>query len=285
MPEYLADREDFKATRRGFLTAGALSVCALSVHTAAQANTRKPLEMKPLDYGLSFICHSAAFNSVRFWVESRTRIIDTSLGTWTDFYQCGACKSENTFAERDLFMKDNYDFLPIFGGEDVLVFRRAAYIWDRYRTVKKAVELWGEPSLKLKEGTLFEELTTWDDIARATADAVPMVSQTEIVNNETGLRAIIECPVKTVNIQPEKKQYQVDTGPIAFPDLDERHDPLIDALSLAFVAFNAPHFADFVIEQVIPVVEEGGGKHEVYHYSNPVSMPATNRVFAVARAS
>ena len=284
MPGHLTDREDLRATRRGFLKAGALSVCALSTQTAAQEKAAVPMEMTPLDYGLSFICHGAAFNSVRFWVESRTRIMDTSSGTWTDFYQCGACKSENTFAERELFMKDNYDFLPVFGGGDVLVFRRTAYIWERYRTVKKAAEMWGEPSLKLKEGALVEELTTWDAIARATAAAVPMVSQTEIVNSETGLRAIIECPLKTINIQPEKQQYQVDTGPIVFPDLDKRHDPLIDALSLAFVAFNAPHFADFVVEQVTPVAEEDGGKHEVYHYSNPVSMPGTNRVFAVARA-
>lgn len=284
MPGHLTDREDLRATRRGFLKAGALSVCALSTQTAAQEKAAVPMEMTPLDYGLSFICHGAAFNSVRFWVESRTRIMDTSSGTWTDFYQCGACKSENTFAERDLFMADNYDFLPVFGGGDVLVFRRTAYIWERYRTVKKAAEMWGEPSLKLKEGALVEELTTWDAIARATAAAVPMVSQTEIVNSETGLRAIIECPLKTINIQPEKQQYQVDTGPIVFPDLDKRHDPLIDALSLAFVAFNAPHFADFVVEQVTPVAEEDGGKHEVYHYSNPVSMPGTNRVFAVARA-
>jgi len=30
-----------------------------------------------------------------------------------DYYQCASCKSENTFAERDLFQKDNYDFLPV----------------------------------------------------------------------------------------------------------------------------------------------------------------------------
>lgn len=285
MSQHVLERGDLKSTRRGFIKAGALSLCALSAHAAAQDAPGKPLEMPPLDYGLSFICHSAEFNSVRFWVESRTRIVDEAAGTWLDFYQCGSCKSENTFAERDLFMPDNYDFLPVFGGGDVLVFRRAAYIWERYRTIKKAAEMWGEPTLKLKEGGHFEEMTTWEAIARATADAVPMVSQTEIMNSETRLRAIIECPLKTINIQPEKKQYQVDTGPIAFPDLTRRHEPLMDALSLAFLAFNAPNFADFVVEQATSVAEENGGTHEVYHYSNPISMPARNRVFAITRVS
>lgn len=272
---------DVGSTRRSFMKAGALSVCALSAHVAVGESAGTPADMPPLDYGLSFICHSAPLNSVRFWVESRTRLIDERDGTWTDFYQCGACKSENTFAERDLFMKDNYDFLPVFGGEEVLVFRRTAYIWERYRTIKKAVDMWGEPALKLKESARYETLDTWEAIARATADAIPLVAQTEIMNTQIQLRTIIEYPVKTMNIQPEKKQYQVDTGPIAFPDLNRHADPPIDAFSLAYVAFNVTDFADFVVEQPTPVAGENGGTHQVYHYSNPISMPAKNRLFAV----
>jgi len=279
----LSENQHGKPTRRTFIKAGALSICALPAHAETTDPAGKPTEMPPLDYGLSFICHTAPFNSVRFWVESRTRILDERAGTWTDFYQCGACKSENTFAERDLFMVDNYDFLPIFGGDDVLVFRRPACISEKYRTVKKAADMWGTPSLKLKEAGRHEELGTWDAIARDTADAIPLVSQTEIANAETQLRAIIECPVKTMNILPEKQQYQVDTGPIAFPDLTRRDTLSIDALSLAFVAFNAPDFADFVIEQPTSVTGDNGATYQVYHYSNPLSMPAKNRLFAVHR--
>lgn len=283
MTKHSSGAVEIKATRRAFMKTGALSVCALSTQTMAQEQPKPAMAMPPLDYGLSFICHSAKLNSVRFWIESRTRLIDDSTGTWTDFYQCGACKSENTFAERDLFMKDNYDFTPIFGNGDVLVFRRPAHVHPKYRTIKKAAEMWGEPSLKLKEGARVEELATWDAIAHATADAIPLVSQTEITNPETKLRAIIECPTKTMNILPEKKQYQVDTGPIAFPDLTKRNDPLIDAFSLAFIAFNAPNFADFVVEQLTTVTEDSGASHQLYHYSNPISLPAKNQLFAVRR--
>jgi hypothetical protein len=240
--------------------------------------------MKPLDYGLSFICHSAAFNSVRFWVESRTRLIDDQNGTHQDFYQCASCKSENTFGEKDLFYKDNYDFMPIFGGDYVAVFRRPVGLSDKYKEVKSVNDMWGLPELRLKEGDQIRELTTWEEMRDATAAAVPLVTQTEITNPETGLRAIIECPTKTMNISIDKKMYQVDTGPIAFPDLSEEHDPAVGGVSLAFVVFNAPHFADFVIEQPTPVMEDGIEKCQVYHYSNPFSLPAKNRVFAVEQA-
>ncbi len=74
---------------------------------------------------------------------------------------------------------------------------------------------------------------------------------------ETKLRAVIEYPIKTMNISMDKSVYQVDTGPIALPELEKRYDPPIDALRLAFVAFNTPDFADFVVEQPTPVIQDG----------------------------
>lgn len=238
--------------------------------------------MNCLDYGLSFLCNPASFNSVRFWVESRTTLIDEQAGTRVEFYQCASCKSENTFGEKDLLYEDNYDFLPIFGGEDLLIFRRPARLSDNYRQLTKAADVWGQPILKLREGKRVTKLETWEQIRDTTAEAIPIVSQTELVNKETGLRAVIECPVKTMNISHDKQMYQVDTGPVAFPDLTRRYDRPIECLSLAFVVFNATHFADFVIEQPTPVIEEGEEKCRIYHYSDPFSLPADNRLLAVA---
>jgi len=282
-----------RSTRRDALKVGLGSLCALSLGSAgaqdaageAGGGKEHPMDsMRPLDYGLSFICHGAAFNSVRFWVESRTRIVDPAAGLWTDYYQCASCKSEHTFAERDLLQEDNYDFLPIFGGGDVLVFRRPVRLSDHYRTVSKCEELWGQPILKLQEAGAVTELETWEEIRDATADAAPIVTQTEIENADTGTRAIIECPTKTMNISLDKKMYQVDTGPVAFPDLTKPYDRPIACLGLAFIVFNAPGFADFVIEQPTPVAEDGDDTCQVYHYSSPFSMPARNRLFAVGRA-
>ncbi len=271
-----------KPTRREALQTAAVSVCAASLSGGRAGAAERPTEtMPPLDYGLSFICNTAEFNAVRFWVESRTRIIDEKSGTRTDYYQCGSCKSENTFAERDLFQKDNYDFLPILGGGYWLVFRRLVRLSETYRRVTKAEEIWGKPILKLREAAKATALDTWEEIRDATAAAIPLVTQTEIANLETGLRAVIECPTKTMNVSLDDRVYQVDTGPVAFPDLTKRHDPEIDCLSLAFIAFNAPDFADFVVEQPTPVAVDGVEQGEVYHYSNPFSLPAKNRVLAL----
>lgn len=140
----------------------------------------------------------------------------------------------------------------------------------------------GQPTLKLRFAKHVHELDGFESIREATAAGMPIVVQTEIWNEQQQLRAVIEYPIKTMNISIDDSVYQIDTGPIALPDLDKRYDPPIDALRLAFVAFNAPDFADFVVEQPTPVIEEGQELTQVYHYSKPFSLPAKNRLFAVS---
>lgn len=232
--------------------------------------------MIPLDYGRSFLIGKALDNEVRFWVESRTRIIDEASGQFADYVQVGSCKSEHTFAAKDLLHEDNYDFLPIFGPEWSVVFRRKAALNDNYRETRRSAEWWDGQKYYLVEGKGVEELASDAAIREATYDFAPIVTQTEVDNKETGLRAIIECPVKTMNTRREGDIYQVDTGPVAFPDLSQRYQRDIDGLSLAFVVFNAPDFADFVLEAPTSV-----GGEQVYHYSKIVSLAAENRVYAL----
>jgi hypothetical protein len=272
-----------KSHRRQFLTSGLAAACVAGA--AAPAVAQEPAQidgLTVLDYGRSFICNTADFNRVRFWVESRTVLIDGE--TRTEFYQCGSCKSENTFGEKDLFYADNYDFLPILGDGHWLVFRRTARLNPSYRGIKKVEEVWGPPTLKLREAKKVTVLDTWEKIRDMTAAAVPIVSRTELTDDTTGLKAIIEAPVKTLNISIDKSMYQVDTGPLGYPDLSQRFEPRIDCLKLAFVAFNAPHFADFIVEQPTAVVEDEQEKCQIHHFSAPFSKPAKNTLLAVEDA-
>ena len=265
-------------SRRNFLGS---SMMAVGTGIVSEVYGDAGPEFECLDYGRSFLCHTAAFNAVRFWVESRTTLFDEQASTQLVIYQCGSCKSEHTFAGKDLFQQDNYDFMPIYGGDDLLILRRHVDARDRYRELAKVVDFWGKPRYKLVPGKTIRRLTGWESIREATDAAVPIVAQTEIHNAESGMRAIIEYPVKTMNIDVNNRIYQVDTGPIAFPDLSRRFDPPVDCVKLAFVAFNALDFSDFVVEQPTPVVRENAEICHVYHYSNPFSLPANNTLLAV----
>ncbi|MEO5996457.1 MAG: hypothetical protein ABIN89_07000 [Chitinophagaceae bacterium] len=279
-------------SRRKFLRSGLAAATGAFMIPSATAWAAEPFqESNPatplacIDYGKSFFCNTAEFNSVRMWIESRTTIIDTQSGTSTIYYQGASCKSENTFGQSDLFYKDNYDFLPIFGDGKVLVFRRhISKRGEAYQSIKKMEEMWGgKPVIYTPAAKTVTELDTFEKIRDTTAAGIPIVTQTEFENKQTGLRAIIEAPCKTMNISHPTKIYQVDTGPIAFPDLSKKFDVQIKCLSLAFIAFNAPHFADFVIEAPSPVMVDGKEVATVYHYSKMETVQVKNRIFGLGK--
>jgi hypothetical protein len=253
------------ASRREFLNAAANTGLSDEV-----------IGMQCLDYRQSWVCGTSPVNSLRLLIESRLTFIDDSAGRSIEYVQCASCKSEDTFATSKLFYEDNYDFCPIYGDGQWLIFRRKNRVTPDYRRVQKLETVWGIPELRLAHGRNVRELTTWEEIRDVTASSAPMVAQTELSDPQTGLRAIIECPVKTMNISHEKQMYQIDTGPMVFADLSRRFDDPIDSLSLAFIAFNAPDFADFVIEQPTGVIEDGVEKCRTLHYSTPISRPAKN---------
>ena len=248
--------------------------------------------MNVIDYGLSFIGSVGPKNAVRFWIESRTRIMDEKNGATEDYYQVGSCKGEATFAEKDLFLHPSYDFLTIFGPEDTVHFNRTA-VFNRegylsssvYRQYTASSKAWGGNIYHLKQAQSVRRLETNGEIRQATHDGLPIVGQTEIWDDQTQMRAIIEYPIKTMNINDERDIYQVDTGPVVWPDLSQRHDRNIESISLAFVAFNVPHFADFVIEEPVVISENGRDICSVYHYSKIISLAATNTLFCLGNPS
>ena len=242
--------------------------------------------MKALDYGCSYVCFTGPANAVRFWVESHTRIMDNDSGRTEDYYQCGACKSEHTWTTENpgkyLFSEDNHDFTPVFGPEYSVVFRRKAYLSDRYRRVGSLdaeFAAFGSPIYKTKEARAMRPLENNAEVREATHAGISLVARTEIENEKSGLQAMIEFPVKTMNINDERNLYQVDTGPLAWPDLSRRAARLADTIALAFVAFNSFSSADYIVEAPTPIAE--GGQEQVHHYSRILRAPARNSIYAI----
>src|SRR6185503_11128567 len=103
-----------------------------------------------------------------------------------------------------------------------------------------------------------EQLNDFESIERATREFKPLVAQTEVSNDSGDRTVIYEYPVKTMNINRENSWYQTDTGPLAYVDISRSFDRTVDAISLAFAAFNVPHFCDFVVEEPTSIVKDGG---------------------------
>ena len=100
---------------------------------------------------------------------------------------------------------------------------------------------------------------------------------------EAGLRAELEYPIKTLNVRFTPDVYQVDTGPVLFPDLSRRCACWADYVHLAFVAYEtrtADH-ADFILEVATPV-SAAAAAPRVLHFTRHLSRPAVNSLWRLA---
>jgi hypothetical protein len=118
-----------------------------------------------------------------------------------------------------------------------------------------------------------------DEIVAAMHGKRPLVSRTEW-DLEDGRRCLIEYPVKTINASDQVGNYQIDTGPVLFPDPSVGHEHFIGNFRLAYVAHHQPDRAEFIVNVPTPI--DGGAR--VNHYSKPVRLDVTNTMLELAGA-
>lgn len=97
-----SSEEKSVASRRTFIKTGLIvasgamgASASLSCMNGVGKETEELDQSKCIDYGRSFFCNTAEFNSVRMWIESRTTIIDTKSGKSTIYYQEHPVKREH----------------------------------------------------------------------------------------------------------------------------------------------------------------------------------------------
>jgi hypothetical protein len=232
------------------------------------------------DYGRSFVTFvtPGRENNARLQVESVCSLYGGKAGKTTDYVFFASCKSEDTFPEKNLFYEDNYDFCGIFSDEEFVIFRSRSTHTDGFREEGLWRDRFADIRFNLVE-VEGEGLGTNRQIVQASLDCVPLIGRVEL--EEGSFKAVLEFPIKTMNANDIEDIYQVDTGPMPFPDFGADADLHIKRLSPAYVAYNAPGFADFVVQQPVPVVVGDAEVAAVNHYSNPVSLKAKTMVIAV----
>ena len=238
--------------------------------------------MQVLDYGRSFVTFVSQGgryrNNARLQIESRTTLTDTQSGESTRYLFFASCKSEDTFAPTDLFYNNNYDFNGIFSEKEYVIFRTYSQHTARFREEGLWKGTFNDVSERLVQvdGTV---LNSGEEVVRASMAGKPLVGRVELASDDGSLSAEIEFPVKTMNANDIQVMYQVDTGPIPFPELDGEFDLDVERFRLAFVAYNVPDFADFVLQVKTPVRDREPAATP--HYSEIRSLKAENQVLRV----
>lgn len=230
-------------------------------------------------------------NRVRMPVEATVTLKHEATGAEVRYALGAECRTEQVWVKRDVWHDPNSSMCMIGGEKHCLIEKH----WARadFEAKLDPPKLGAQPERQLIDpqeafaafsmdlpAVRAVELLSTDDILATLEGGATVVSRTEY--RASGFAITLEYPVKTVNHSERERYYQVDTGPVLFPgvaDIGANGEPPLTACRLAYVAHNAPDWAEFIVCVPTPVKDD----IKVHHYSKSVRIEGVrNRLFRVA---
>ena len=179
--------------------------------------------MKATDFANSYMTWFGSKNGSisRIQLEAACTLQDDRRDSKDTYYLIAACRSEYTHSDGQLFTMPNYDFRGIFGQDEYTIIRthwvgNPDYLDDPGlgdsggRTPVEAGllrEKWDDVQLDIRTFDSSQELESNEKIVDATLSNVPLIGVTELHDAERGLHAILEYPLKTMNVMKQPVRY------------------------------------------------------------------------------
>ncbi|NWG12237.1 MAG: hypothetical protein HXY20_01745 [Acidobacteria bacterium] len=248
--------------------------------------------MEILDYRNSFAFTTSAFdgqedNTARMQLLSRCQIHDLENGTESEFFLGKACIGEHVYQDKIaqiptsevnvIFGYGMYKLLKKFAShehDEVQVSRveekqrnfdgRYRYLTDQHFCLRK------------REGRVLE---TPQEIIRAMLAGDPMVGRT-ILPKVGRWEAFVEYPLTYMNVHPPISGFQIDEGPIVFPELTPETEKPIERLEMAFILYNRLDRAEFIVRSPTQISQSPAAV--TLHYSKYLLLEVQTQIFALA---
>ncbi len=231
------------------------------------------------DFSRSFITFVTKnrTNNARIQVEARCEMLDQENGTKENYYLVASCKGEDTYGKGCLFLVPNYDFCMLYSSKDFMIIRTHGNAELNNTTVGDNQGHFLDVNFHIKMIDA-EVLGENEKIIQATLSNRLLNGRTEITDKTGRFLATIEFPIKTMNVNDISMMYQIDTGPILLPDFASTKERIVERFNLAYIAYNQPNEAYFVILE--PTLIKDGSKDKVSHYSKVTRFDVKNLVLA-----
>lgn len=232
-----------------------------------------------LDYPRSFVTFftnpSQGGNIARIQLDSICRVTG-----WTEepetFHLIAPCRSEHMYLDGQLFQMPNYEFCGIFTADRVSLIR-THWTSDREKVDINAISDRFERVAIDPTELVAELLPDVDAIVAATLANRLLVARTELHDAATGATALLEYPIKTMNVTRDPARFQVDTGPIIVPLFDSMAEPIA-----RFAIAHAVYWQDDRVEFVLREPHEVAAGVSVTDYTRLVFSAAKHEIWAGA---
>lgn len=121
-------------------------------------------------------------------------------------------------------------------------------------------------------------LKSVDAIIEATLAGKPLIGRTTLATG-AGTKAVLEYPISYMNVHPPEGRFQVDVGPILYPDGSSTAELMVQRFHLAYVMYNELDEAEFALRLPTRVSESVQG--ETLHYSKIITTPVRHELFSL----
>ena len=219
-------------------------------------------------------------NSVRINLEARLTIDRESDGSSETFYLGAACRSEWMYGDTGHFKLPGSDFLMAYARDRCLRFSPEIGSPQDRPEIDPFIELLTALNFEIARIDGARLLESDSDVAEAARSESPVIATTEIRNDELGRSAVLEYPVKTLNHHPEHRRFQVDTGPILWPDLASPEANPIGGSIWRSLPTTASDQAEFAKRVPTAVAGSAGGTFRIDDYQEVASAAVVNSLYA-----
>jgi hypothetical protein len=128
-----------------------------------------------------------------------------------------------------------------------------------------------------------QPLTTDEQVVQATLKNLFLMARTHVEHNDPHLSAVIEYPVKTMNVCEKTTRFQVDTGPLLWPEFASKESLAVQRFALAFICYNTYADGEAVLRVPTPILVDGRSVSQAWHYSKIVPIKARHELFCVGK--
>ena len=215
-------------------------------------------------------------NTVRISLDARCRWEDSATGQTEDFVLICRCQGEAMYVERDLIQDPAYNFWGVFSETQSHNIRTYADAAAQRDTVDDHAGRFDSVAIDIATFGNVVALTTPAEIIEATLGAEPLIARTEVESADGQRHGTMQYPVTTMNVAPKHQMWQVDTGPVLFPDLDREADQRIDKLIPGFIVYNTAAYAELALYTDAQLA--GGGTTR--HFADVRAVNVTSRLYS-----
>ena len=212
--------------------------------------TGKPYEPHPHyvnDGGM--VQGAGTVRDVRIGYEAVGTITNHDTGHVEELFLLHPCLGEFTIPKQDFFLLPSYEFRVIFTRTHEIPIDRPASVAQLQRTPQHS----RFQGFKLTTRTFPQgsTLTTAEDVIQATLANHPLNARTSYHDPDGHYTVCLQYPARSMNLNVEENLFQVDTGPVPFPEMTgwDGERPLFAFLS--FVAFSSFDRAEFILRREI----------------------------------